>query len=187
MPFFSSLPENALATDMYLTRPKLFVKWLRLQEEIMRGQSAFSVGERELMCAFISRLNDCTYCASSHTEAAIAFGVDPGLFEPLMEDVDTAPLDDKLKPVFKFLKKLTETPYRMVQADADAVFEAGWDESALQDAMLVCCCYSFMNRLVDGHGLPSDPEKFKARGARHAEEGYVVQYAEVFKAAGENS
>lgn len=183
MPLFPSLPDDALAKDVYLMRPDLFAIWLKLQEQIMRGPSVFSVGERELMCAFVSRLNDCTYCASSHSEAAVAFGIEPEIFEPLMEDIDTCPLDDKFKPIFHYLKKLTLTPYKMVQGDADAVFAAGWDERALQDAMLVCCCYSFMNRLVDGHGLPSDPVLFKERGARHADQGYVEQYAEVFEKA----
>lgn len=183
MPLFPSLPEDALAKHVYLMRPNLFSLWLKLQEKIMREASAFSVGDRELMCAFVSRLNDCTYCASSHSEAAVSFGVDREIFEPLMADIATSPLDDKLKPIFHYLKKLTLTPYKMVQADADAVFAAGWDEQALQDAILVCCCYSFMNRLVDGHGLPSDPVLFKLRGARHAEQGYVEQYAEVFEKA----
>jgi hypothetical protein len=38
-----------------------------------------------------------------------------------------------------------------------------------------------MNRLADGHGLPSDPVFFKARAARHAHEGYLAQYQEETK------
>ena len=178
MPFFPSMPEDSLVKEIYPLKPALFLDWCKVEEGIMRGPSAFTPGERELMGAFCSRLNACTYCYSSHSEAAILFGVDAKVFEPLMEDIDTAPVDDKLKPVFHFLKKLTLTSYKMVQTDADAVFAAGWDENALQDAILVCCCYAFMNRLVDGHGLPSDPSLFASRGKRHFEEGYVAQYAD---------
>ncbi len=177
MPLFPSLPDDALVADVYPMNPKLFRVWCEVEEGIMRWPSAFSPGEREMMGAYCSSLNACTYCASSHSEAAIAFGIDRAVFEPLMEDVETAPLDDKLKPVFRFLKKLTLTPSRMVQADADAVFAAGWDEKALQDAIMVCCVYAFMNRFVDGHGLPADPAMFKERGRRHMEHGYVAQYA----------
>jgi hypothetical protein len=66
----------------------------------------------------------------------------------------------------------------MIQADADAIFAEGWDERALHDVVMVCCCFSFMNRLADGHGLPSDPTLFAARTKRHAEEGYLAQYIE---------
>ena len=43
-------------------------------------------------------------------------------------DLDASAVDDKLKPVLRFVKKLTETPSRMMQADVDAIFDAGWDE-----------------------------------------------------------
>lgn len=178
MPLFPSLPDDALVKDIYPLNSALFRTWCAVEEGIMRGPSAFSAGERELMGAYCSQLNACTYCQSSHLEAAINFGIEPGLFEVLMADIETAPVRDPLKPVFHYLRKLTLTPSRMVQADADAVLGAGWDERALQDAILVCCCYAFMNRLVDGHGLPSDPALFKARGKRHFEEGYVAQYAD---------
>ncbi len=177
MPLFPSFPDDAIVKDAYPVNPKLFKIWCEVEEAIMRWPSAFSAGERELMGAYCSSLNECTYCYSSHSEAAIAFGVDRTVFEPLMVDIDTAPVDDKLKPVFKFLKKLTETPHRMVQADADAVLAAGWDERALQDAIMVCCCFAFMNRFVDGHGLVADPALFEERGRRHMEFGYVAQYA----------
>lgn len=177
MPLFPSLPDDALVKDIYPLNPKLFRIWCQVEEAAMRGSSDFTPGERELMGAFCSELNACTYCWSSHFEAAVKFGIPRDVFEPLMSDIDTAPIRDELKPVFHFLKKLTLTPSRMVQSDADKVFAAGWDERALQDAILVCCTYAFMNRLVDGHGLPSDPALFEARGDRHYREGYVAQYA----------
>ncbi len=178
MPLFPSLPEDALVKDVYPLNPDVFRPWLAVEEAIMRGPSVFSAGERELMAAFCSQLNACSYCHSSHWEAAKLFGINDDIFDSLMKDIDTATIDDKFKPIFRFLKKLTLTPYKMVQSDADAVFAAGWDERALHDAILVCCCFSFMNRLVDGHGLPSDPSQFADRGRRHFELGYLAQYSE---------
>lgn len=176
MPLLPSLPADALVSHVYELNPESFGHWIHVEEAIMRGPSAFTPGERELMAAYVSRLNSCTYCASSHSEAAIILGVEPQILEGLMDDVDTAGIDKKLKPVFKFLKKLTLTPFKMIQADADAVLSEGWDERALHDVIMVCCCFSFMNRLADGHGLPSDPALFKSRATRHAREGYLAQY-----------
>jgi uncharacterized peroxidase-related enzyme len=176
------MPADALVKDVYSLNPASFRHWIHVEEAIMRGPSAFTPGERELMAAYVSRLNSCTYCASSHSEAAIILGVEPHLLEPLMADVDAAPVDDRLKPIFKFLKKLTLSPSKMVQADADAIYAQGWDDRALHDVIMVCCCFSFMNRLADGHGLPSDPVRFKARAKRHAIEGYLAQYQEETKA-----
>ncbi|MGB0683220.1 MAG: carboxymuconolactone decarboxylase family protein [Magnetovibrionaceae bacterium] len=176
MPLLPSLPDDALVKDVYPLNPSSFRHWCYVEEAIMRGPSAFTPGERELMGAFVSKLNSCTYCYSSHSEAAVQLGVERDVIDPLMADIESAPIKENLKPVFRFLKKLTETPYKMTQGDADAVYGAGWDEKALHDAIMVCCCYSFMNRLADGHGLPSDPSLFEMRGKRHAEEGYLSQY-----------
>jgi uncharacterized peroxidase-related enzyme len=177
MPLFPSLPDDALVKDVYPMNPDLFRAWCQVEEGIMRWPSAFSPGERELIGAFCSKLNACTYCYSSHAAAARHLGVDSSVIDPLIDDIDTAPVDERLKPVLRFVKKLTLTPSQMIQRDADDVFAAGWDEKALHDAIMVSCCYAFMNRFADGHGLPSDPALFDMRGKRHAEEGYVAQYA----------
>ena len=145
----------------------------------MRGPSAFSPGQRELIAAYVSGVNACTYCLGGHVAAAEAFGVEIGLFEQLMDDVDSAGVDERLKPVLMFVKKLTLTPALMTQADADAVFAAGWDEKALHDAIVVCCMFNFMNRLVDGHGIRTNPDVFGERGRRHKEFGYLDQFPEL--------
>ncbi len=37
--------------------------------EAMRGPSAWSVGDRELMAAFVSKANECEYCIKAHTRS----------------------------------------------------------------------------------------------------------------------
>jgi alkylhydroperoxidase family enzyme len=105
-------------------------------------------------------------CSASASEA----------IDGLIHDLATAPVDSKLRPILAFVKKLTLTPARMTQADADAVFAAGWDEAALHSAIAVCCVFNFMNRLVDGHGIEADRASFAERGRKHVEMGYAAQY-----------
>ena len=59
------------------------------------------------------------------------------------------------------------------EADADAVFAAGWSERALHDAILTTCLFNFMNRLLDGHGCPGNAQIFKERGQGLARDGYA--------------
>ena len=93
--------------------------------------------------------------------------------------IDTADVDDKLKPIFKFVKKLTLIPAEITQADADAVFAAGWGEKALHDAIAVCARMCFMQRIVEGHGFtPMSPEKASQNAKKRAELGYVNLYPE---------
>lgn len=179
MTFFPSLPEDATVFHVWNAQPEIYAPMARVTEAIMRGQSPFTPGERELMASYVSGLNACQYCAGGHAAAAEAFGVDEGFLGRLLDDVDASGVDQKLAPVLAYVKKLTLTPSRMTQADADAVYAAGWDEQALHDAIAVCSLFSFMNRLVDGHGVAADASVFGERGRRHKELGYLDQYPDL--------
>ena len=146
---------------------------IQYHEALLRGESPFTVQERELMAAFVSGVNTCQYCYGAHTAAAKQFGVSESLVRDLVEDVATADISPKLKPVLGYIRKLTLTPTRMSQADADAVFAAGWDERALYDAVQVCCLYNFMNRFVEGLGLTPVPEQFDMEGQMIKDGGYA--------------
>lgn len=95
---------------------------------VMRGPSAFSPVERELMFAFGSHLNACRYCYGSHTVVVEALGIDPAVFAEIAQDIATSCIDKKMRPVLRLVEKLTLTPARVVQADS--VVAAGWDEAA---------------------------------------------------------
>src|SRR6201981_187256 len=44
-------------------------------QEAMRGPSAWSVGDRELMAAFVAKTNQCEFCTKAHTAVAdLAYG-----------------------------------------------------------------------------------------------------------------
>ncbi len=169
MPFFKSLPPKATVGDVLGLNPAVKPSFMEFTKQVMRGDGPLQPAQREMIAAFTSALNACDYCFGGHSAIAAQFGVDPAVFEALVADIDSAPVAENFKPILRYVRKLTETPARMVQADADAVFAAGWDERALHDAILVCCRFNFMNRLTLGHGLDADPDLFEAR-ARNMEE-----------------
>ena len=176
MPFLASLPDDANLGRVYAMDPAYFMPMVEFSENVMRGPSPLAPGERELIAAYTSGLNACGFCAGAHRAAAVAFGVDQDLFDQLMADVDGAQVDEKLKPILKYVQKMTVTPSRMVQADADAVLAAGWSEEALAHAINVCALFNYFNRVVDGHGLPANPGEDKQRGGALAELGYLKMH-----------
>lgn len=178
MPFFPSMPNDARNIHAWGFNPQRYKYWPKLAEGIMRGESPLSLAERETIAAYVSGLNACGYCFGAHKAVATEHGMDPGILEAMVEDVDTAPVPELLKPILRFIKKLTLTPTRLVQADADAVFEAGWNEQALHDAIAVCCEFSFMNRLMMGHGIePLPPEVAAKRAKERVKYGYLAMAA----------
>jgi uncharacterized peroxidase-related enzyme len=137
---------------------------IEYHEALLRGDSPFTVPEREMMAAYVSGINACQYCHGAHTAAAKQFGVPERLISDLLADPTRAPIKPAMVPVLNFIKKLTLSPTHMTQADADAVYAAGWSERALYDAIQICCLYNFMNRFVEGIGLTPIPEQFDMEG-----------------------
>ena len=173
MPFLPSLEyedkvPHAMAKFQNGTQRPIML----FHQALLRGESEFTVKERELMAAYVSGINACQYCYGAHSAVADLYGVPKQLITDLVADSDQADVDDKLKPVLRYLRKLTLTLTRMTQADADAVYDAGWSEQALYDAVQVCCLYNFMNRFVEGLGLTPIPEHFGMEGQMILDGGY---------------
>lgn len=174
MAYLKSLPPDAVLADVFAAFPDHAKIRMQYSEALMRGPSPLSPGERELVAAFVSGLNACSYCQGVHGATARAFGIGEGLLAQLLADGDAAPVDAKLKPILRYVKKLTVLPAKMTQADADAVFAAGWDDRALHDAVSVCAWFNFMNRFVEGHGIKASPDYYRRASQRLHKSGYLV-------------
>ncbi len=166
MSFFASFPDESEIGDVYRFEERIWKPFQAFSRELMRGPSPLTPGERELIAGFVSGLNACEFCHGAHTAAAVAFGFPETLMPRLLEDIATAPVKPKMKPILAYVKKLTLQPTRMTRADAEAVFDAGWDERALHHAIAVCARYNLVNRLIQGHGIEANPDSFADRG-RH--------------------
>lgn len=61
----------------------------------------------------------------------------------------------------------------MTQADADAIFAAGWDDHALYYAVMVCALFNMDNRIAQGLGIPPHgPTALAAAVTRLHRDGY---------------
>jgi uncharacterized peroxidase-related enzyme len=176
MSFFSYLDEQSDITHITFNDRKRLGPLDKASHEIMRGPSEFSEAEREMMAAYVSGLNACSFCFGSHQAVAEKFGVDPQLIEDLIEDIDSAPISDKLKPLFHYLKKLTLSPSKLFEDDVELVKKAGWSEEALHQAILVGCLFNFYNRLLDGHGVKGSQAIYKLAGDHLTKRGYSVPW-----------
>ena len=173
MTFLKSLPENAVLLNVFKAYPVPARELIEYYEVVQRGPSPLSSAEREHIAAFVSALNGCGYCRGVHTATAEVLGVAAGTVDALMDDIDKAAVDDRLKPILHYAGKLTRQPDGLTQADADAIFAAGWDDQALHDTVSVCALFNFMNRLVEGLGITADSRYFGAAAERIAAGGYA--------------
>lgn len=169
MPFLPSLPDPAHLSDLYTKFRKNVAPLMAYTDGVLRGEGELSVGEREMIATFTSGLNACAFCYGSHQAYAELFGIDATLIDAMISDLDTAPVSDKLRPLLAYVRKLNDLPSKLVQADADAVYAAGWSEQGLYEAVQVNALFNMMNRIIEGTGVNFDyaanPEGHPARGS----------------------
>ena len=177
MPYFKSLPDDAGPGAVFSVHSEIYGHWAQMGQALMNGPSPLSPGEREMIAAYVAGLSQCEYSWVAHTAAAYAWGIEEGLLDKILADPDTAPVDEKFKPLLAVVKILTLAPHTMTEADADAVFAAGWDEKALHDTIAVTARMNFMCRLVEGYGFtPMTPEKARTQAKNRKVQGYVNLY-----------
>lgn len=173
MSFLCTMP-NASLIDVFRAYPEFARPLHEFAQQLMRGSSPFTEGERELLAAYVSRLNRCAFCEAAHTEVAVKYGYDPRLIQQLDLDLADADIAERLKPVFRYARKLTLLPGQVDEADVTAIYKAGWDDTAVTHAALVCAFFSFMNRWVDGLGIEADAAIVKIAGEMLHKRGYAA-------------
>jgi uncharacterized peroxidase-related enzyme len=173
MTYLGSLPADSALLEVFRAYPHVARPLLALHEEVMRADSALTPGERELIAAYVSALNECRYCRGAHSAAAEAFGTDPDLLNALVTDLGSAPVSARMRTLLGYLRTLTLEPARLSDADAGVVFASGWDERALHDAVMVCALFNCMNRIVEGLGIKASPEYLRMSGGRLHDLGYA--------------
>lgn len=153
MPFVSSLPENATMEQVFQLFPEAYANWGPFTTSAMgRPDAELTPGEQELIASYASAVRGCTHCYTAHYPIAVAYGIDPDFFKMMMDDFENAPISEKMRPVLRYVKKLTREPEKVVQKDVDPIFEAGWSEQTLSDVVMICCLCAFANTLMMGHG-----------------------------------
>lgn len=166
MPFFPSIgAEDKVRHAFAKFNTGIERPLIDLHQKLMRSEdSPFTFGQRELFAAFVSSTLACEFCVGAHSAVAMEFGIEEDVISGLLKDIDTSNVDENLKPLFKYIKKLTLEPTMMTQSDADAVYNSGWTERALYDATVICCTWNFMGRFVEGLGLNAIPEHYAKQG-----------------------
>ena len=169
-------------SQLQISKWDLFEPYMEFIHRLMNYTVGPSHEEREIIAAFCSLLNACDFCWGAHKNVCVAMGLDEELFPQLVDDIDTVPIDEKLKPVLKYVPKLTLTPDRMTYEDAKACHRAGWSEEDLTIAITVCASWNRFNRMILGHGIDRkwDEEVFRGRGApEKMMAGYRAYYDEM--------
>ena len=86
----------------------------------------------------------------------------------MLEDFETAPIDNRLRATLRFLRKMTLEPDALTREDARAVLKTGVDRAALTEAIHVAYLFNIYDRLADSMGwhVPEQSGGFYRSAAR---------------------
>ena len=148
-----------------------FTAWV---EAVLRGPSRWTVGERELFAAFVSSLNQCRFCQSSHGAiASIELGAE--VTEAVIADWRTAPVGPAVRAALGFAEAVTLRPESVGAADVAPLRAAGVPAEAIADVVHVCAIFATMNRIADAVDFAVPDERVQAAGAEAMRKrGYAI-------------
>ena len=166
-------PDDIARIILY--RPTFFGRpYLRLMREVMRGESEWTVGERELFAAFVSRLNSCTFCTGVHRHVStLALGNDVKVDD--LDNWSSAAIEKPVKATLGVLATLMGSEQGLTPEDVAAAREDGVSDQQLYDALHVAFMFDVINRLADVFGASFEGDEGRRRtGAGLYRMGYRV-------------
>jgi len=147
-----------------------------LAQELLRGASPLTPGERELIAAYVSSENDCFFCTSSHGAAARhLLGDQSAAVDQVRRDLVEAAIGEKLRALLAIAKKVQMGGRRVTDEDVASAREEGATDREIHDTVLIAAAFCMYNRYVDGLGTwaPDNPDLYDEHGAALASNGYL--------------
>jgi len=169
MPYFPFLHRGDGISVVYRHDADLWDPFVVFTKRLMRGPGDLGVPERELVAAYTSALNACRYCAGAHGATAAALGYPSEVLAALVDDLEAAPVEERVRALLRLVRLVTLTPNRIAPDDVAAPQSAGWSEAAVRQAIAISARYGMVNRLSMAHGIDVDEEELERVGRRMAE------------------
>lgn len=147
-----------------------------LTQVLLRGPSSLTAAERELIATYVSSQNRCIFCANAHgATARHLLGDDAAVEAKVRSDFRQAPISNRLKALIAIAGKVQADGRSVTTEDVEQAREAGADDRAIHDTVLIAATFCMFNRYVDGLAAwtPDQPEVYEQIGRTLAEHGYA--------------
>ncbi|HJZ59937.1 MAG TPA: hypothetical protein VKE74_33655 [Gemmataceae bacterium] len=100
----------------------------------------------------------------------------------VLADPAVAGIDEKLRALLVIAEKVRRDGRLVTEEDVRKAREAGADDKAIHDSVLVAAMFSMFNRYVDGLATwtPREPAVYDEIGARIATKGYGSRFRQEY-------
>jgi len=145
-----------------------------LAQVLLHAPNSLSRGERELIAAYVSALNDCTFCRTSHAAIAACHLGDESLVDMVLRNPEASSVSPKLKALLSIAARVQQSGRAVRSEDIDRARRAGATDTEIHDTVLIAAAFCMFNRYVDGLDAwtPADADGYRQRARIVAEHGY---------------
>lgn len=149
---------NVFAT--YTVRSDHMLRWIKLFNAILHGESGLTPAEREMIGVVVSAENRCLYCLVSHGAELRQLTGDPALADQVSYDYRRAPLDARVRAMLDYAVKLTHTPVECDVADIERLRTQGFTDRDIFDITETAAMFNFTDRLASATGMQPNREYY---------------------------
>ncbi|WP_263359233.1 carboxymuconolactone decarboxylase family protein [Acidicapsa ligni] len=155
-------------------RPETAKPMRELAHVLLHEPNSLNPGERELIATYVSSLNDCYFCQTSHGAAAACHLGNSSTVKQVKADFQHADISDKLKALLVIAGKVQSDGKHVTKQDVDAAKELGATDMEIHDTVLIAAAFCMYNRYVDGLATwqPRQEGMYEEMGKHLASEGY---------------
>jgi len=173
-----SVPEGVPGIrSLFAFRPEVAEPMSVLADVLLHAGNSLTRGERELIAAHVSALNDCTFCHNSHAAVASChLGDDGAVMRAVVADAERAPVSAKMKALLAIAARVQRSGREVRDADIARARAEGATDIEIHDTVLIAAAFCMFNRYVDGLGAltPTDAAGYRERARYVAEHGYAA-------------
>jgi|SRR6185437_4267532 len=148
-----------------------------LAEILLRDDNnTLSRGEREMIGAYVSSLNDCFFCQNVHgSMAQHYFGCDIQTIDAIKKEYSSANISEKLKALLSIAGSVQQGGKYVTAEQIETARNCGATDKEIHDSVLIAAAFCMFNRYVDGLNTwaPQDRNVYVERAKMRADEGYA--------------
>jgi len=157
-------------------RPETARPLNELAEILLHSNNSLPPGERELIGAYVSYLNDCFFCQQVHGAIAAHYmQCGPSFIDDIKKDFQATSISLKLKALLTIAASVQKGGKFVTKEQIDSAKRLGATDMEIHDTVLIAASFCMFNRYVDGLATwaPTDREIYVQRAKIRAEEGYI--------------
>jgi uncharacterized peroxidase-related enzyme len=137
--------------------------------------NTLSRGDRELIGAYVSSLNNCFFCQNVHgAMAQHYYECDMQFIDDIKRDYQSVPISDKLKALLSIAGSVQKGGRYVTAAQVEHAKSLGATDKEIHDTVLIAAAFCMFNRYVDGLDTwaPQDRQVYVDRAPMRAQDGY---------------